>query len=146
MTGSSILSVTTSAKRWSRPSCYWIVKTLVVEAPHAQVDDSSSHPARLIGSHEDRHVGHLRERRKPSRVGPACAQLVELFPGHSRCLGVKLEAFLDPACLRHALWSQTDHANALRCELGGEISSECLHGGHRRTAASHQWDARPRRD
>src|SRR6266498_5755665 len=37
MTGSSILSVTTSAKRWSRPSCYWIVKTLVVEAPHAHV-------------------------------------------------------------------------------------------------------------
>src|SRR6266852_632410 len=90
---------------------------LVIQAPHAQVDDRSSHPARLIGSHEDRHVSHLRERRKPSRVGPACEQLVELFPGHSRCLGVSPEAFLDPACLRHPLWSQTDHANALRCEL-----------------------------
>jgi hypothetical protein len=48
-------------------------RPLVVQAPHAQVDDRSSHPARLIGSHEDRHVRHLRERRKPSRVGPACA-------------------------------------------------------------------------
>jgi hypothetical protein len=27
--------------------------------------------------------------------------------------------FLQRACLRHAVWSQTDHANALRCELGG---------------------------
>jgi hypothetical protein len=38
-------------------------RPLVVQAPHAQVDDRSSHPARLIGSHEDRHVSHLRERR-----------------------------------------------------------------------------------
>ena len=35
-------------------------KTLGVQAPHAQVDDRSPHPARLIGSHEDRHVSHLR--------------------------------------------------------------------------------------
>src|SRR5215510_233657 len=119
MTGSSILSVTTSAKRWSRPSCYLIVKTLVVEAPHAQVDDSSGHPARIIGSHEDRHVGHLRERRKPSYVGPACDQLVELFPGNSPSLGVKPEDLLDCARLRHPLRSQTDDANALRRQLGG---------------------------
>jgi Transposase DDE domain len=54
--------------RWDRGP-----RPLVVQAPHAQVDDRSGHPARLIGSHEDRHVRHLRERRKPSRVGPACA-------------------------------------------------------------------------
>src|SRR5262249_36510376 len=127
MTGSSILSIPTSAKRWSRPASggpvgqrfRWIVvKTLVVEAPHAQVDDRSSHPARLIGSHEDRHVGHLSERRKPSRVGPAGDHLLELFPRNSPGLGVKPEDFLDRARLRHPLWSQTDHANALRCEFG----------------------------
>ena len=77
---------------------------------------------------------------KPACVGPAREQLLELFPGHSRCLGVSLEGFLDRARLRHPLWSQTDHANALRCELGGQVPSECLHGGHRRTAASHQWE------
>jgi hypothetical protein len=30
----------------------------------------------------------------------------------------RLEGFLHGACLRHRLWSQIDHANALRCELG----------------------------
>src|SRR5215510_5646252 len=110
MTGSSIISVTTSAKRWSRPSCYWIVKTLVVEAPHAQVDGCSSHPARLIGGHEDRHVGHLRERPKPAQVGPAFDQLGELFPGNAPCLGMKPEDFLDLFCLRHPLRSQSDHS------------------------------------
>ncbi len=49
------------------------LSSLVVQASHGQVDDCSSHPARLIGSHKDRHVSQLRERRKPSRVGPACA-------------------------------------------------------------------------
>src|SRR5262245_28941618 len=125
MTGSSILSVTTSAKRWSRPSCYWIVKTLVVEAPHAQVDGCSSHPARLIGGHEDRHVGHLRERRKPSHVGPACDQLVELFPGNAPCLGMKPEDFLDRARLR--LPRSEEHTSELQslshcvCRLLSEI-------------------------
>ena len=37
-----------------------------------------------------------------------------------------------------AVRSQTDHANALGCELGGQISSECLLGGHRRTVAAVQ--------
>jgi hypothetical protein len=58
-----------------------------------------------------------------------------LFPGHARCLGARLEGVLDRACLRHALWSQTDHAKALRCELGEEFASECLLGGLRRTKA-----------
>src|SRR5713101_2926299 len=92
---------------------------LVVQASHGQVDRSSRHPARLIGSHEDRHVSHLLERHKPSRVGPACEHFLPLFPGHSRCLGARLEGFLDRGCLRHGLWSQTDHANALRGEFGG---------------------------
>src|SRR5215472_1323927 len=118
--------------------------TLVIEAAHAQVDGRSRHPARLIGRHEDRHVCHLRERHKPSRVGPACEVLLPLFPGHARCLGARLEGFLDRACLQHGLWPQADHANALRCELGGEISSEGLLSGLRRTVASHHWEARPR--
>ena len=100
--------------------------------------------ARPVGSHEDRHVRHLVERHEPSRVGPAGERLLPLFPGHSRCLGARLEGFLDRGCLRHGLWSQADHANAVRCELGGEISGECLLGGHRRTVAAHQRDARPR--
>ena len=29
------------------------------------------------------------------------------------------KASLIVRCLRHRLWPQTDHANALRCELGG---------------------------
>jgi hypothetical protein len=33
--------------------------------------------------------------------------------------GARLEGVPDRACLRHALWSQTDHADALGCELGG---------------------------
>ena len=37
-------------------------KTLVVQTPHGQIDGRSRHPACLIGSHEDRHVGHLLER------------------------------------------------------------------------------------
>ena len=45
---------------------------LVVQAPHGQVDDRSSHPACLVGSHEDRRVCHLGKRHEPSRVGPAC--------------------------------------------------------------------------
>ena len=31
----------------------------------------------------------------------------------------RLEGFLERSCLWHALWSQADHTNALRCELGG---------------------------
>jgi hypothetical protein len=45
----------------------------------------------------------------------------------------RLEGFLHRACLRHRLWLQIDHANALRCELGeygvgpsaGSISNRC---------------------
>jgi hypothetical protein len=96
-----------------------VASPLVIEAAHGQVDGCSRHPARLVGRHEDRHVSHLLERHEPSRVGPACEELLPLFPGHARCLGARLEGVLDRACLRHALWSQTDHANALRCELGG---------------------------
>ena len=44
---------------------------------------------------------------------------LELFPGHAYARCLDLEDFLHHACLRHAVWSQTDHANALRCELGG---------------------------
>jgi hypothetical protein len=39
---------------------------------------------------------------------------------------------------------QADHADAMRRELGGEPSSECLLGGLRRTVASDQRDACPR--
>src|SRR5262245_8177884 len=91
----------------------------VVQASHGQVDGRSRHPARLVGSDEHRHVCHLRECHEPSRVGPACEQLQPLFPGHSRYLGARLEGILDRACLRHALCPQTDHTDALRCELGG---------------------------
>src|SRR5207248_6055174 len=59
-----------------------VAQPLIIQAPHAQVDDRSRHPARLIGCHEDRHAGHLRERRQPARVGPAGERLLELFPGH----------------------------------------------------------------
>jgi hypothetical protein len=68
-----------------------ITRQLVVQGSHGQVDGSSSHPARLIGSHEDRHVCHLLECHKPSRVGPACEQLLELFPSHFRYLGASFE-------------------------------------------------------
>ena len=34
-------------------------------------------------------------------------------------LGASLEGFLERACLRYGLRSQTDHANPVRCELGG---------------------------
>ena len=47
------------------------------------------------------------------------SRLLELFPGHSRYLGASLEGFLERVGLRYCLWSQTYHANALRCELGG---------------------------
>jgi hypothetical protein len=57
-----------------------------------------------------------------------------LFPGHARRLC--LEDFLERVCLRDAAWSQTDHANALRCKLGGQGSSECLLGGLRRAVAA----------
>ena len=73
--------------------------TLVIQAAHGQIDSSSRHPARLAGSHEDRHVRRLRERHKPSRVGPACEQLLELFPGHSICFGARLEGFLERVSL-----------------------------------------------
>src|SRR5882672_5927356 len=101
---------------------YWVkdfCTALVIQAAHGQIDGSSRHPACLIGSHEDRHVSHLLECHKPSGVGLACEQLLELFPGHSRYLGASLEGFLERACLRYGLWSQTDHANALGRELGG---------------------------
>src|SRR5574341_1494819 len=116
MTGSSI------AKRDSeiKFAANWIVtKTLVIQAAHGQIDGSSRHPACLIGSHEDRHVSHLLECHKPSRVGLACEKLLELFPGRSGYLGASLEGFLERVCLRDGLWSQTDHANALGCELSG---------------------------
>ncbi len=109
-------------------SMHWIRSALVVQPAHGQIDGSSRHRACLIGSHEDRHVWHLLERHQPSWVGPACEHLLPLLPGHSRCLGARLEAVLDRARFRHGIWSQTDDANALRCELGGEISSECLLG------------------
>src|SRR4029453_13505659 len=92
---------------------------LVVQAAHGQIDGRSSHPACLIGSHEDCHVSRLRERRKPSRVGPACERLLPLFPCRSQCLGANLEGFLERLCLRYPVWSQTDHANGVRSKLGG---------------------------
>src|SRR6266851_213898 len=85
----------------------------------ANLDGRSRHPARLIGSHEDRHVCHLLKRHDPSRVGHAGEVPLELFPGHAYARCLELEDFLHHACLRHAVWSQTDHADALRCELGG---------------------------
>src|SRR3546814_14385897 len=97
---------------------------LVVQTPHAQVDGCPGHSARPIGSHEDRHVCHLLECHEPSRVVPARDQLLPLFPGHARsfCLGVI--DFLQRACLRDAVWPQTDHTTAHGCEPGGELSSE----------------------
>ena len=83
------------------------------------------------------------ERHQPSRVGPAGEQLLPLLPGHARCLGAGLEGLPDRARLRHGLWPQTDHANAVRCELGGQVSGERLLGGHRRAVAADQRDARP---
>ena len=62
---------------------------------------------------------HLRERHKPSRVGLACEKLLELFPGDPRHLGAGLEGFFERACLRYGVWSETEHANALGCKLGG---------------------------
>src|SRR4030095_6773814 len=118
--------------------------TLVIQATHCQVDGRSCHPACLIGSQEDSHVCHLRERHQPPMWGLACEKLLELFPGHSRYFGASLEGFLERACLRYGLWSQTDHANSLRRQLGGEHSSEGLLGGHRRTVASRQWETHPR--
>src|SRR5262249_19916821 len=91
---------------------------LVVQAPHGQVDDCSSHPARLSGSHEDRRVSELRECRQPPRVGPGCERLVKLLDGCSRGLGEKLEALLNSGRFRNTLWPQTDHANPLRCQPG----------------------------
>src|SRR5262245_65315850 len=51
---------------------------LVVQAAHGQIDGSSRHPARLIGSHENRHVSHLGERHKPSWMGSVCEDLLPL--------------------------------------------------------------------
>src|SRR5262245_46482898 len=100
-------------------------RRLVIQAAHGQIDGSPRHPARLVGSHEGRDVSHLRECHEPSRMGPACDGLLPLCPGH--CLGrLEIEDFLDGVCLRYGVWSQTDHANALRCELQGETSSESL--------------------
>src|SRR5258708_25283850 len=95
------------------------IKTLVIQAAHGQVDGSSRHPARLVGRHEDRHVCHLLEPHDPPRVGHASEVALELFPGHARYLGLDVEVFLHRACLRYAVRSQTDHADALRCALGG---------------------------
>ena len=89
---------------------------------------------------------HLLERHEPSRVGLAREHLLPLFPCHPRCLGARLEGILDRPCLRHRVRSQTDHANAVRCELGGETPSERLLGGIRWAVAPHQGDARPRVD
>src|SRR3981189_1805586 len=35
-----------------------VAQRLVIQAAHGQVDCSSCHPARLVGSHEGRHVSH----------------------------------------------------------------------------------------
>jgi hypothetical protein len=50
-------------------------------------------------------------------VGRACKKLLELFIGYSRCL--ELEDILHRGRLRNAMWSQTDYADAVRCEFGG---------------------------
>src|SRR5258708_25629813 len=96
---------TAMATRISRFNSTWIaaVSPLVVQAAHAQVDGRSRHPARLVGRHEDRQVCQLLERHESSRMGPACEELLPLFPGHARCLGARLEGFLDRACLQHGL-------------------------------------------
>src|SRR5262249_997346 len=86
-------------------------------------------------------VGQLRERRQPPRVGPGRERLLELLRGHTQRPGVEPESLLDPTRFRHTLRTQTDHANAMRCELDGETSSERLHGRHRRTGAPHEWRA-----
>lgn len=52
---------------------------LVAQGTHGQVDGSSGHPTRLIGSHERCHVRYLRERHNPSRVGHASEIPLELL-------------------------------------------------------------------
>src|ERR1700730_3610613 len=64
--------------------------------------------------------------------------------GYSRSL--ELEDILHCGCLRKAVWSQTDYTNAVRCELGGYVSSECLLGGHRGAVAAVQCGALARRE
>src|SRR5262245_14260434 len=105
---------------WSQLPCNWVIaKTLVVQAAHGQVDRRSRHPARLVGSHEGRHISHLRERHDASRVGRACEVPMELFPGHAQSFRLEVVDFPHRACFRHAVWSQTDNTNALRRKFGG---------------------------
>src|SRR5215510_6979374 len=89
-------------------------------------------------------VRHLLERHEPFPVGPTREHLLPLFPGHAARLGARLVGVLDGASLRHGVRSQTDHANAVRCELGRESSCERLLGGLSRTVASYQRNAFPR--
>jgi hypothetical protein len=96
--------------------------TLMI-GPHSEVKGRNEMPGRIIVNFETSDVQGEFDRIKG--------------------LGARLERVLDRACLRHALWSQTDHAEAPRCEFGGEISGECLLGRLRRSVATHQWGARP---
>ena len=52
------------------------------------------------------------------------------------------EGFFQQLRPRDALWSQADHANAVRGELHRELARECLLGGHRRTEAARRWKPR----
>src|ERR1035438_5181976 len=68
---------------------------LVVQHPHAQVHHRPGHRARLIGGHENRHIGQLRESRQPPPMVLARNHFVELLPRNSVCLGLKPENLLD---------------------------------------------------
>jgi hypothetical protein len=99
---------------------------LVVQASHGQLDSGFRHPTRLVGSHEDRKFAissSVMSRRGwvlLARDSCHCSQVipVALARGSKLSLIVRVPGM---PCGRRSTTRMP-----LRCELGGQISSECF--------------------
>ena len=114
----------------------------VVQAAHRQVDGRPGHPARPVGCDEHRHVRHLLIPMTP-RGWVRRARWSWTAPRSPPRDWRGAPRPPDRARLRDRLRAQADDADALRCELGGELPRERLLGRLRRPVAALQRVADP---
>ena len=116
--------------------------SLVVQASHGQVDGRARHPARLSEAMKAATFAissSVISRRAWVLLASSSCHCSQVIPDAS-ARGPKASLIVRVSGMR--LWPQSDHADAVRRELGGQIPGERLLGGLRRTVAAHQRDAR----
>lgn len=98
---------------------------LVVEGPHAEVDDGAGHRARRVGSGEDRDVCNLRERREPPAVVLAVIVLSAKVSSQSNCAGslVPTIDYAQSLCVFAQMMNWNDLRHFIALAKGGSLSA-----------------------